>query len=131
MLLGMLRPGRAVGVITIDAASLTAEDLAQAGIRPDMPVHVAGLEGEEHFTDAILNDRLELNPERAALEHEAVARRLVAAHPEIGALVLECTNMPPYASRIQAATGVPVFDIVTLTHWVYQSLVRQPFHGYL
>jgi len=36
-----------------------------------------------------------------------VAGRLVAEHPEIGAIVLECTNMPPYRADIQAATGLP------------------------
>lgn len=131
LLLRMLAPGRSVGVITIDATSLMADDLAQAGITSDMPVHVAGLEGEEHFTDAILNDRLELDPERCAQEHERVARRLLDTHPDIGAFVLECTNMPPYAHHIQAAIGLPVFDIVTLTHWVHRALVHGPFSGHL
>lgn len=129
LLMRMLGPGRSVGVITIDAAALTWEDMAQAGITVDMPVHIAGLEREKYFTDAILNDRLELDPELSAREHETVARRLVREHPEIGALVLECTNMPPYAYRVQAATGLPVFDIVTLTRWVHDSLIRHPFDG--
>jgi Asp/Glu/hydantoin racemase len=127
----MLPPGRSVGVMTIDAPSLTAEHLRESGIGPDTLLHIVGLEHEGHFTNAILDDALELDPERSAREHEAVARRLVSEHPDIGALVLECTNMPPYADRIQAATGLPVFDIVTLTNWVYGSLVRRPFQGYL
>jgi Asp/Glu/hydantoin racemase len=129
--LRMLAPGQSVGVITIDSKALTWEQMAQAGITPEMPVHVAGLEREEHFTDAILNDRLELDPEVSAREHEVVARRLVREHPEIGAIVLECTNMPPYAHRIQAATGLPVFDIVTMTNWIHDSLIRRRFEGHL
>ena len=34
--------------------------------------------------------------------------------PEIAAIVLECTNMPPYADAVRAATGLPVHDITTL-----------------
>jgi Asp/Glu/hydantoin racemase len=58
-------------------------------------------------------------------EHARVARRMIAEHPEIGAILLECTNMPPYAADVQAATGLPVFDITTLVR-MFHSAVR---HG--
>src|SRR5437773_2724241 len=51
-----------------------------------------------------------------------VARRLVAEHPDIGALVLECTNMPPYTADIQRETGLPVFDIVSLVTLAHRAL---------
>ncbi len=127
----MLRHGRSVGILTIDAPSLSVDHLRESGITADIPVHIAGMETEDHFTNAIVGDHLELDPERSAREHETVARRLVGEHPDIGALVLECTNMPPYAHRIQAATGLPVFDIVTLTNWVHASLARRSFEGVL
>lgn len=56
-------------------------------------------------------------------EHVRVARRLVAEHPDVGALVLECTNMPPYLADIQRATGLPVFDVVSLVRMVHAALV--------
>ncbi len=52
-------------------------------------------------------------------------------NPEIGAIVLECTNMPPYAKAIQEAVELPVFDIVTLTNWVYSAFVKKEFEGYM
>ena len=54
--------------------------------------------------------------------HATDEPRLVAEHPEIGAIVLECTNMPPYRADIQAATGLPVFDITTLVRMVHDSV---------
>ena len=51
-----------------------------------------------------------------------MARRLVADHPEIGAIVLECTNMPPFRADIQHATGLPVFDITTLVRMVRDAV---------
>ena len=62
----------------------------------------------------LLGDELELDVDLAREEHVRVARRLVAEHPDIGAIVLECTNMPPYAADIQRETGRPVFDITSL-----------------
>ena len=118
----MLPRGRAVGIITVDASSLGPAHFAGAGIAPDRPVVVAGLETEKEFARVMLDDALELDVDAARAEHVAVARRLVAEHPEIGAIVLECTNMPPYAADVQAATGLPVFDITGLIRMVHAAL---------
>ena len=85
-------------------------------------VVVAGLETEKEFTRVLLDDQLVLDVEAARQEHLTVAGRLVTEHPEIGAIVLECTNMPPYRADIQAATGLPVFDITTLVRMVHDSV---------
>jgi len=118
----MLPPGRRVGLMTVSAASLGPEHLAGAGIGPELPLAVAGLEGEKEFTRVLLGDELELDVELAREEHVRVARRLVAAHPDLGAIVLECTNMPPYTADIQRATGLPVFDITTLVRMAHDAL---------
>jgi hypothetical protein len=118
----MLPPGRAVGVLTVDASSLTAEHLAGAGINPELPLVIAGLEGGKEFTRVLLGDQLELDVDIARDEHVAIARSLVRDHPEVGAIVLECTNMPPYRADIQRETGVPVFDIVSLVTMVHDAL---------
>ena len=70
----------------------------------------------------LLGDELELDVEATREEHVRVARRLVGEHPDLGAMVLECTNMPPYAADIQRETGLPVFDIVSLVTMVHGAL---------
>ena len=120
----MLAPGRAVGILTVDASSLTPEHFTGAGIGPDIPTAVAGLEGEKEFTRVLLDDLLTLDVEAAREEHVRVARRLVREHREVGAIVLECTNMPPYRADVQRATGLPVFDIVTLVRMVHDALIH-------
>jgi hypothetical protein len=118
----MLPPGRAVGILTVNAASLGPEHLAGAGIAPDLPLVVAGLETEKEFTRVLLDDQLTLDVDAARREHLAVTQRMLDAHPEIGAIVLECTNMPPYRADIEAATGLPVFDITTLVRMVHEAV---------
>ncbi len=120
----MLAPGRAVGILTVDGSSLTPVHFAGAGVGPDVPTVVAGLEGEKEFTRVLLDDLLTLDVEVAREEHVRVARRMIAQHPEVGAIVLECTNMPPYRADIQQATGLPVFDIVSLVRMVHDALVH-------
>jgi Asp/Glu/hydantoin racemase len=118
----MLPPGRRVGLMTVNAASLGPEHLAGAGIGSEIALAVAGLEGEKEFTRVLLGDELELDVDLAREENLRVARRLVAEHRDLGAIVLECTNMPPYTADIQRETGLPVFDITTLVRMAHDAL---------
>jgi Asp/Glu/hydantoin racemase len=118
----MLPPGRQVGVLTVNAATLGPEHLEGAGIGPETPLVVTGMEGEKEFTRVMLGDELELDVDLAREEHVRVAQRLLSEHPDVGAIVLECTNMPPYAADIQRVTGVPVFDVLSLVHLVHDAL---------
>ncbi len=118
----MLPPGRRVGIMTVNAGTLGPEHLEGAGIGRDIPLAVAGMETEKEFTRVLLGDELVLDVDLAREEHVRVARRLVAEHPDVGALVLECTNMPPYAADIQRETGLPVFDVVSLVTLVHGAL---------
>ena len=61
---------------------------------------------------------------------EKTAHDLVEQHPEIGAILLECSDLPPYAYAIQAATGLPVFDFITLIKWAHSAVVQTPYYGY-
>src|SRR5439155_1375243 len=103
----MLAPGGRVGIITVNAGTLTPEHLAAAGIGPDVPLAVVGLEAEKEFTHVLLDDQPELDVDLAREEHVRVARRLVAEHPDVVAIVLECTNMQPYTADIQRHPGRP------------------------
>jgi Asp/Glu/hydantoin racemase len=118
----LLDPGRRVGVMTVNAPSLTPEHLAGAGIGADVPLAVVGMETEKEFTRVMLDDELELDVDAARAEHIRVARRLVTEHPDVGAIVLECTNMPPYADDIRRETGLPVFDITSLVRMAHDAL---------
>ncbi len=118
----MLGPARRIGIMTVNAPSLTPEHFAGAGIGSDIPLAVAGLETEKEFTRVLLDDELELDVDAAREEHVRVARRLVADNRDLGAIVLECTNMPPYADDIRRVTGLPVFDITSLARMAHDAL---------
>src|SRR5262249_57287769 len=113
--------GRRVGIMTVNSAGLSPEHFAGAGIG-DIPVAVAGMENEKEFTRVMLGNEMVLDVDVAREEHVRVSRRLVEEHPDVGAIVLECTNMPPYTADIQRATGLAVFDIVSLVTMVHTAL---------
>ncbi len=102
------------GVITVDATALTAAHLAAAGAAADTPVE--GLAPGCAFQRTLLHDLPALDGAAAEAEVVAAAQRLLARAPGLQTLVLECTNMPPYAAAVQRATGRPVHHLLTLVH---------------
>ncbi|MCU0604450.1 MAG: aspartate/glutamate racemase family protein [Desulfobacterales bacterium] len=121
-----LSPHRRIGVITADAANLTAQHLLKAG--GDLTrLTVRGLEEQPHFREAIFGGCGRIDPQGVEAEVVALARRMTAEEPAIGALVLECTNLPPYAAAIRKAVGLPVYDIVTLIRHLHSALARTAF----
>jgi hypothetical protein len=48
--------------------------------------------------------------------------KAVKENPKIGAFVLECTDLPPFAQRIREVTGKPVFDFVTLVNYINSAI---------
>ncbi len=59
-----------------------------------------------------------------------LARGLCSEHPEVKAILLECSDLPPYASAIQKATGLPVFDFITMANWVAGAVVQKTYTGW-
>lgn len=116
----LLPRGKQVGILTISAEALTPKHLFKAGCAENTPVGGTPVDGE--FSGAILNDRNSMDIDLARQENVAAARQLVSSHPEIGAIVLECTNMVPYAGDIQLATGLPVFSIYSFVTWFQAGL---------
>ena len=123
----LLPPERRVGVLTVEASSLTPRHLECAGARPDTPVE--GTEGGAEFTRVLLGDEPELDVARAREDVVVAALRLVERHRDVGAIVLECTNMPPYASEISRATGLPVYDFYSFVCWFQAGLRPHAFGG--
>jgi hypothetical protein len=41
------------------------------------------------------------------------AKQVLNAHPTVRAFLLECTELPPYADALRAATRLPVYDAIT------------------
>jgi Asp/Glu/hydantoin racemase len=122
----MLPPGQRVGVVTVSKASLTPAHLAAAGVPADTPL-VGTEAGREFFPVLIKATKQDMNVALAEQDILDAGRALVAAHPEVGAIVLECTNMPPYAAALRDALGLPVYDIYAMITWFQAGLRPRRF----
>jgi hypothetical protein len=102
---------RAPGVVTVDAESLG-----------DVGVPVEGLENGCSLQRTLLEDLPTLDAAAAEADSVGAARRLVKRHPHVEDIVLECTNLPPYAAAVARATGRPVHHLMTLVHERWEAL---------
>ena len=122
-----LPAGRRVGLVTVCAGSLTPAHLLAAGVPPDAPV--AGTEGgREFFRVLIRAEATDMDVDLARQDVLEAGRDLVRRHPEVGAIVLECTNMPPYAAAMQADLGLPIYDIFSMVSWFHAGLRPRAWH---
>ena len=103
---------RRVGVVTIHAGRLTPEYLAAAGAAPDTPVE--GTEAGRELTRKLLADAAQLDLAAAERDVVEAGQRLARRRPDLGAVLLECTNMPPYRPALARALGLPVHDILSV-----------------
>ncbi|MGH8137881.1 MAG: aspartate/glutamate racemase family protein [Steroidobacteraceae bacterium] len=129
-LLSALPRAQRIAVVFADSRSFTPRIQEQCRIQDASRLVVA--------------DCMALEPFRAMLEHPyrlahrqleaAVAshlRELVKADPQIGLIMLQCSELPPYAAAIQRATGRPVVDVVNLALWAQSAARRHTYSGHL
>jgi len=121
----VLPPGKRVGVLTVSAANLTGEHLRAAGADPATPV--VGTEGGSEFSRVMINDEERLDVAAAERDILAAGDSLVASHDGIGAVLLECTNMVPYARALSQRLRLPVFSIYTFVTWFQSGLIPRDF----
>lgn len=120
-----LPAGKHVGVITIDSRELTAAHFVGVGAPTDLPIE--GVENGQELARVIQNDLPSLDVEKAEADVVAAGRRLLAKAPDVGAIVLECTNMAPYARGLASAVRLPVYDIIGLLAWWRRSFEPPAF----
>jgi hypothetical protein len=100
------------GVLTIDANALTPKHFVAAGAAPDTAV--VGVETGCEFQRRILDDAPTLDLDQARRDVVQAAIGLTKTFPQTRIIVLECSNMAPYAGDVALATGRQVEHIMSL-----------------
>lgn len=126
-ILPLLPPTKRVGVLTYDETRLGWQHLKSFVSEPLLSrITIRGVPSDGKLRMTIEEGTPYV---RADIEAElvVVAKNLVATEPDVAVLVLECTNMPPFADAIFNALGrrIPVYDVYTMGCWFYSGLTRQ------
>jgi hypothetical protein len=134
----LIGPDRVVGILVANATYLTERHLASVGIMPGTNYVVGGaMEGgrcaefDHLWTGDLRTDPPAADYAAAEAEFLGVAASFVRQHPDMGALVLECTGFPPFARALQQEIDLPVFSWGTLLDYAYSVAVHRDYYGYV
>jgi len=127
----MLTSKQKVGIIAADSKCLTKRHFESVGITSDIPIVLCGMEDKEEFRTAILEEKGTLDSDQIENEVVDVAMKMIKENPETGAILLECSDLPPYAMAVQEATGRPVFDFITMIRYVHGAVVQRRYEGFV
>lgn len=129
----ILPPQKTIGVLTRNAAAFDPAACLGWGLAEDR-ILVCGMEDSPAFDAAFSGGADRYDYEAVAAEAVNAAEAFAAANPSLGALLCESVCFSPFAAAIARATGLPVYDVVTLTHLVASGILRgmtAPFHNHL
>ena len=131
MVMTAIRPDQKVGVMTAHGEALKAAPALKYSGVTDMSRIV--IYGAEHDPDmlCVLNNETHYNPKNLESALVALARKMVEEHPDIGAVVLECSEFPPHAHAVHEAIRLNVWDFTTLANWMFAGTIRKPFTGWM
>jgi hypothetical protein len=124
-----LAPARPIAVITADSKNLTPQFLARAGIAVPNKLIIAGLQDKPEFKTAVFDEKGSLDATLVEAEVIATMREIAREHPDLGAILFECSMLPPYARAVQDAVGLPVFDFVTMINHLHAATHQQRYAG--
>lgn len=120
-----------IGVISADASALTDEFFKAVGVQEGTRLALAGMENQPEFSGAILKQKGTLDSQLIEKEVVQVAKELKEKHDDLGAILLECSDLPPYSHAVQQAVNLPVFDFISMINYVQTAIIKHPYHGFM
>ncbi|MCE5202024.1 MAG: aspartate/glutamate racemase family protein [Synergistaceae bacterium] len=117
-----LKRGQKVGIISANASVMTEQHLRNVGITADIPIVLYGMEDKYEFRSSVLEEKGTMDTDVIEKEILEVCDQMLKDHPEVAAIELECSDLPPFAAAVHEHTGLPVFDFITMIRHMESAL---------
>jgi len=119
----LLRKEQSVGIITAYENFLTRDHLSAVGIGSSIPIRIVGLEKTTVFSGILTGSTTPFSIREFQEQLMEIVKKFLKEEQNLGAIVLECTDLPPFTADIRKMSGLPIFDIVTLTNLIHYSII--------
>ena len=88
------------------------------------------MQDTEEFGGSLLKGGDTYDTDKAEADVVGVATEMVEENPDMGAIIMECSMLPPYTKAVNEATGLPVFDFIQMIDYFQRGSHRQAYSGY-
>jgi hypothetical protein len=140
-----LSPDTPIGIMAAAAPPMSLEYIEASGLQVPNPLLVYDVINEPGFNEMMTacgiggsNDDgagrdglMSLDFEKIEADLVRVATKMQKEHSTMGAIIFECSDFPPYAKAVQDATGLPVFDGITMARYLYRVTHPKVYAGNL
>ena len=128
----LLKSSQKIGVLSANGEAIEHNEnlFRQCGIQNTDSMIFKGLRYEPHFS-AIPQQRGFFDNNGVRDDVVKKALEILEENENVGAILLECSDMPPYANAVQMATGLPVFDFITLINFLANSVMQPVYRGWI
>lgn len=134
----IIAPERVVGILMAHAKHLADHHLESVGIRLGSNYVIGGAlddlicqEFDHLWTRELRSDPPAADYAKAEAEFLQVATDFYHQHPNMGAMVLECTGFQPFARALQREIDIPIFSWGTLLDYAYSIAVHRDYYGHV
>jgi hypothetical protein len=121
-ILSICAPGAELIILTANGAAITPGHLEAAGVKDRSKCRVFGLEKNGEWNKIFIRPKEEVDIAIIKKEIIETAGKASRLYPAAAAILLECTDLPPFSDTVRQKTGLPVFDFVTMLRWISMSI---------
>ena len=116
-----------IGILT-ERPQLDDSYFTAAGWKPtDYDVRVGSFREDSYFPQVFIDNSPFADMEQLNSDIHLAVEDLVTTHPDVRAIVFECTNFVPFSKSLRERFGLPIFDYHTAITNVHNAVVGPAF----
>jgi hypothetical protein len=108
-------------VITASKQDLKPEHFHAVGVIDMHGIEIYGMEEMPEWSKISRSPNKPLAMGKVKNEVVSLAAVAKQEHPDLGAILLECTDLPPFADAVRKALNLQVYDLLTMVSLIHKS----------
>lgn len=120
----MINARKKILVLTANSQTLTPRHFLSAGVEiENFNLEIIGTQNKKTFTNFTVQNWTSVDVDECRKDlFEVLAECKSLQKNDVGAILLECTNMCPFSNEIREFYKIPVFDFVTMVNFVHEAV---------